>query len=154
VHGLGRFESAEVSAKLASALPEPLADALRPGFEWYACRGAFFHNDAHYEDVLFGAWCVSGPSREIVFSRAGRRAPAGPGDWIVFDPFEPHAVLDPGCESYRREQYDGAPVSLFVGFELCLDDRVRQAFGIAPPPAGSPVLSSRGAIHAETGAAD
>lgn len=151
VHGLGRFEDAGLRTALVGTLPAVLAGSLRPGFEWYACRGAFFHNDAHYEDVLFGAWCVGGPQREIVFARAGLRVPAGPGDWAVFDPFEPHAVLDPGAERYRREQYDGAAVSVFVGFELCLDDRVRAAFGIGVPPRRSPVLSSRVAINAETG---
>jgi hypothetical protein len=151
VHSLGRFEDAGLRAALANALPAALAGSLRPGFEWYACRGAFFHNDAHYEGVLFGAWCVGGPPREIVFARAGVRMPAAPGDWVAFDPFEPHAVLDPGAQRYRREQYDSAPASLFIGFELGLDDRVRAAFGIGVPPPGAPVLSSRVAINAETG---
>ena len=151
VHGLGRFASDGIRTALASALPPDLRDSLRREFEWYACRGAFFHNDAHYGDVLFGAWCVAGPPREIVFSRAGARCPAAPGDWVVFDPFEPHAVLDCGDERYRRSRYEGAPASLFLGFELGLDEPVRQAFGIGPP-AGAAVLASSIPINAETGA--
>jgi hypothetical protein len=151
VHGLGRFGSSEVRAALAAALPARLRDSLRSKFEWYACRGAFFHNDAHYGEVLFGAWCVAGPKREIVFARAGARVPAGPGDWVVFDPFEPHAVLDTGTERYQRAHYDRAPVSLFLGFELELDEGVRRAFGIGPALAGSPVLASSVAINAESG---
>jgi hypothetical protein len=151
VHGLGRFDDSEAHAALEGALPAELRLSLKAGFEWYACRGAFFHNDAHYGGVLFGAWCASGPPREIVFARAATRVRAAPGDWVVFDPFEPHAVLDPDDGEYRRERYEEAPANLFIGFELTLDDRVRQAFGIGLPPAGSPVLSSSVAIHAETG---
>ena len=154
VQGLGRLGSDELGAMLAGALPPALRGSLRVEFEWYACRGAFFHNDAHYGAVLFGAWCFDGPAREIVFSRAGVRCPAARCDWVVFDPFEPHAVLDPGADRYRREQYEGAPVSLFLGFELRLDPAVREAFGIDPPPTGVPVLASSVAINAETGALD
>lgn len=152
VHSLGRFGSSEIRAPLASAMPPALREPLRSEFEWYACRGAFFHNDAHYGEVLFGAWCVAGPRREIVFARAGARAAAGPGDWVVFDPFEPHAVLDPGEHRYRRERYVGSPVSLFLAFELRLDQAACEAFGIGPPIPGTPVLASSAAINAETGA--
>jgi len=152
VHGLGRFSNSEIHAALAEALPSVLRDSLRGEFEWYACRGAFFHNDAHYGEVLFGAWCMAGPQREIVFARANARCPAGPGDWVVFDPFEPHAVLDRGAHRYQRKHYEGAPVSLFLGFELRLDEHVRQAFGIGPASPGTPVLASTVAINAETGA--
>lgn len=152
VHALGRFESRDVEGALRDALPPPLGDALRSGFEWYACRGAFFHNDAHYGGVLFGAWCVAGPPRDIVFSRAGLRLSVAPGHWAVFDPFEPHAVLDPDAATYRREDYDGAPASLFIGFELELTDAVRRELGIGEPTAGAVVLSSDAPIQAETGA--
>lgn len=151
VHGLGRFASREIRSALAAALPGALRASLRREFEWYACRGAFFHNDAHYGAVLFGAWCVAGPPREIVFARAHLRYRAGTGDWVIFDPFEPHAVLDPAADGYQRQRYEGAPVSLFLGFELVLGERVRQAFGIGPPQAEAPLLASSVAINAETG---
>ena len=152
VHGLGRFASGAIHRLLGEALPPLLGGSLRGEFEWYACRGAFFHNDAHYGHVLFGAWCVAGPPREIVFARAHARCPARPGDWTVFDPFEPHAVLDPEADVYRRHSYEGAPASLFLGFELELDERVRAAFGIGPAPAEAQLLASSVAINAETGA--
>ncbi len=154
VLGLGRFASREIQRALARVLPAAVGDSLRSEFEWYACRGAFFHNDAHYGAVLFGAWCAAGPPREIVFARAATRVPAGPGQWVVFDPFEPHAVLEPGARHYRRERYEGAPVSLFVGFELELTPAVRQVFGIGEAPAGAPLLASSVAINAETGVLD
>jgi hypothetical protein len=153
VHGLGRLARTDLRDVLAGALPPVLRPSLRGEFEWYACRGAFFHNDAHYGAVLFGAWCIAGPPREIVFSRAGLRCPAAPGHWVVFDPFEPHAVLDPGVDRFRREQYEGAPVSLFLGFELELDGPVRRAFGIGPAHAPAAVLASSVAVNAETGEA-
>ncbi len=153
VIGLGRFANSAIHSALAAALPDGLGEALRGQFEWYACRAAFFHTDAHYGAVLFGAWCVAGPPREIVFARASARCPAGEGDWAIFDPFEPHAVLDRATDSYQRERYDGAPVSLFLGFELELDEPVRRAFGIGPPRPGSLVLASSVAINAETGEA-
>jgi hypothetical protein len=152
VLGLGRFEDQALRDALAASMPSPLGHSLRAGFEWYACRGAFFHHDAHYGGVLFGAWCVGGPRREIVFSRSGIRVAARVGDWVAFDPFEPHAVLDTGALRYVREHYADAPVSLFVGFELDLDDSVRRAFGIGPAAHGATVLASHVAVNAESGA--
>ena len=153
VQSLGRFASEAATAPLAAALPAALAAALRPTFEWYACRGAFFHNDAHYGEVLFGAWCAAGPAREIVFPRGGLRVAATPGAWAVFDPFEPHAVLDAGRTRYARADYADGAVSLFIGFELSLDDAVRAAFGIGAARPGAPLLASSVAVHPETGAA-
>lgn len=152
MHGLGSFVNHDLWESLVETLPAPLGNSLRKRFEWYACRGAFFHNDAHYSEVLFGAWCAAGPPREIVFARPGLAVPAAPGDWAVFDPFEPHAVLDQGAATYDRDRYSGAEASVFVGFEVELDEAVRRIFGIAPPEPGAPMLASSVAIHAETGA--
>jgi hypothetical protein len=152
VHALGSFRDPALRDALASSLPAPLAVALRDTFEWYACRGAFFHTDAHYGEVLIGAWHVAGPARELVFSRAGARLPLAPGTWVVFDPFEPHAVLDPGASTYARERYEGAPVSVFVGFELELSASVREAFGVGAAALGAPPLSSQVPVNPETGA--
>lgn len=151
----GCFRDDALQAALAAALPANLRSSLRAGFEWYGCRGAHFHTDAHYGDVLFGAWCLAGPPRTIAFARAGLRVPAATGDFVVFDPFEPHAVLNMERERYAREHYEGAAPSVFAGFELSLDAAVQRAFGIAPltePARGMPELSSRIAVNAETGA--
>lgn len=151
----GRFSDAALHAALAAALPADLRASLRPGFEWYGCRGAHFHTDAHYGDVLFGAWCLAGPPRTIAFARAALRVPAAVGDFVLFDPFEPHAVLDAGHERYARGHYEHAAPSVFAGFELNLDAAVQRAFGISPlaqPLRGMPELSSRIAVNAETGA--
>lgn len=151
VHGGGTFAQAGALAALRQALPPALAAALRPNFEWYVCRGAFFHTDAHYGEVLFGAWCVLGPARELVFPRLGLKLPAQAGECAVFDPFEPHAVLAPGATAYEREAYAGTAPSVFLGFEIALTDAVRDAFGIGGAPAKGPELSSRAAVNAETG---
>lgn len=147
----GTFELAEAHAALAAAFGSVLAPSLRRSFEWYVCRGAFFHNDAHYAGVLFGVWCVAGPPREIVFPRLDLRAAAASGDWVVFDPFEPHAVLDPGAPTYDRAQYANAQPSVFAGFEIELNEATRAAFAIAEEAPGIE-LSSRTRINAETGA--
>jgi hypothetical protein len=149
----GTFELADAHRALAIALGPVLAASLRRSFEWYVCRGAFFHNDAHYAGVLFGVWCVAGPPRELVFPRLGRRAAAAPGDWAVFDPFEPHAVLDPGAQVFDRARYADSRPSVFAGFEIELDKAVRAAFAIAEEAQGIE-LSSRTRINAETGAVD
>ena len=152
VFSAGRFRNDAVRQALISAIGPKLSSFLREEFEWYACRGAFFHNDAHFVDVLFGAWCVAGPTREVVFSRAQARATAGPGSWVIFDPFEPHAVLDTGQNCYERDRYLNAVPSIFVGFELTLDEPIREHFGIVGQPAQhAAVLSSAVAINAETG---
>jgi hypothetical protein len=148
----GRWRDPATFIQLAAQLPADLAPHLREDFEWYTCRGAFFHNDAHYGDVLFGAWCIQGPAREIAFARLGLRVASAPGDLVVFDPFEPHAVLDPGHLRYSRETYLDATPSVFLGFELALAPAVREHFGVGEAPSGNVVLSSQVPVHAETGA--
>ncbi len=73
VHAAGVWRDAAVHRHLAQALGTRLASALRTDFEWYHCRGAFFHNDAHYDARLFGVWCIEGPPMQLVFPRAAVR---------------------------------------------------------------------------------
>lgn len=153
VESSGTFDEPAFTDQIRRALPAPLSEFLRARTEWYGCRGAFFHNDAHYDGVLFGVWCILGPARELVFPRIGARVPAAVGDLAVFDPFEPHAVLRPGAETYQSEDYETADVSVFLGFEVTLAPPVRAAFGITGPHPDAPTYSSRVAIHPATGVA-
>jgi hypothetical protein len=152
VESAGSLDKAEILQALRSVLPRAWTQDVRPRMEWYGCKGAFFHNDAHYAKVLFGVWSVAGPRREIVFPRAGIRAPAGPGNLVIFDPFEPHAVLRVGVCRYRREDFADSERSLFLGFELELSAAVKTAFGIREGNPNWPTLSSRNAVDPETGA--
>jgi hypothetical protein len=88
----------------------------------------------------------------LVFPRVGAGVAAAVGSLVVFDPFEPHAVLDAGRTTYRKEDYEGAEPNLFVGFEIDLVAAVRAAFGIVTAHEGVAALSSRVAINPETGA--
>jgi hypothetical protein len=152
VHEMGRFRDDDGQRALAACLPQALAEALRPKLEWYGCRGAGFHTDAHYQDVLFGAWCLAGPARDIVFAGGGMRLACEADTVVVFDPFLPHAVLDPGQLRYERGHYAGAAASVFVGFELELTAPARAAFGIGAAQPGAFVVGSATAVNAETGA--
>jgi hypothetical protein len=149
VSAVGTFRSSTVSGQLATALGPVLASALHDDLEWYVCRGAFFHNDAHYESVLFGVWCVQGPAAHIVFPRADLRLPAGPGNLAVFDPYEVHGVLAAPKASYAPEDYARAEPSVFVGFELSLEP-VREAFEIGAGTEGR-TISSQTRIAAASG---
>jgi hypothetical protein len=151
VHGLGHFQDEGARRVLNACLPAQLAAALRGQFEWYGCRGAGFHTDAHYPSVLFGAWHLAGPARDIVFADPWLRVACASGELVVFDPFQPHAVLDPGEERYRRDRYAEAAASVFLGFELELTAAVRQQFGIGPAEPGALSISSATAVNAETG---
>lgn len=152
VHTLGQLEDESLRQMLAQRLPPAAAAALRRTFEWYACRGAGFHTDAHYGAVLFGVWCLAGPARDLVFAPCGTRAACAEGTLAVFDPFRPHAVLDPGQSRYTRPRYADAPANLFLGFEMELGAAVREAFGITAPSEGAFAISSCTAVNAESGA--
>jgi hypothetical protein len=152
VESAGRFEDAGFEAELKAGLPTVIAAATRPSMEWYGCAGAFFHNDAHYDGVLFGVWSMAGPARELVFSRVGQRLPAAVGSIAVFDPFEPHAVLEAGSLRYRKVDYRPGQTNLFLGFEVELTPAVCDVFGVGPPTGRGVTLSSRIAINPETGA--
>jgi hypothetical protein len=151
VQPLGRFEDPAVWQALSVCLPPEAGKSLRRTFEWYGCRGAGFHTDAHYDSVLFGAWCLAGPARDVVFGQRGLRLACTAGDLVMFDPFQPHAVLDSGESCYDRERYAGAPANVFLGFEVELSDPVRELFGIGPAEPGAFAIGSGTAVNAETG---
>lgn len=151
VHSAGRWTDERVRGRLAQILGPVLSPALRSDFEWYLCRGAFFHNDAHFDGVLFGVWTLAGPPAELAFPRPGLRLDASPGNVVVFDPFEVHGVLAPGRNRYAPEDYANAETSVFIGFELSLTDAVSNAFRLSPVSTGR-TLSSRTRIAAATGA--
>jgi hypothetical protein len=152
VHAAGHWSTDEAVALLRARLPEPLRRALRDQFDWYTCRGAHFHNDAHYTGVLFGAWCLAGPQRDLVFPRAGLRIPCSVGRGVIFDPFEPHAVLERNADRYEAERYVDAAANAFAAFEIELRPEVCSAFGIGVVAADAITLSSERAVHPETGA--
>jgi hypothetical protein len=151
VSSAGVWRDGKVHAALAAIVGPALVPALRTQFEWYLTRGAFFHNDAHYEGVLFGIWCVAGPPAELVLPRLGLRFDASPGALTVFDPFEVHGVLRPGRSTYAADDYQDAVPSVFVGFELELTPLVATAFEVGPACV-APTLSSATRINAATGA--
>jgi len=151
VHSGGAWRDVGVYSEIGAALDPALRTALRLGFEWYRCRGAFFHTDAHYADVLFGVWYLSGPPVDIVFARAGLRIAADFGTLVIFDPFEVHGVLNRGSAVYRPDDYVEAETSVFVGFELDLQDAVRGRFGMTETPAEARVVSSATRVSAATG---
>ena len=126
------------------------AAALRPEFEWYYCRGAFFHNDAHYDARLFGVWYIEGPPMQLVFPRAALRVDIAPSSVVVFDPFEVHGVLAPGSRTYAANDYQTVSASVFVGFELDINDDVADAFDIDDDVTGQ-VISSRTRIDPAIG---
>jgi hypothetical protein len=148
----GTWSDTHVHAQIVALIDPPLRHALRRGLEWYVCRGAFFHTDAHYANVLFGVWYIAGPPVDLVFARAGRRVAAHPGTLTIFDPFEVHGVLLPGMSEYRAEDYLDCASSVFVGFELELDDVVASRFGVSTHAADARLISSATRIAAATGA--
>jgi hypothetical protein len=151
VHSAGAWSDSGVHAALSNALDRIPAWVLKQTFEWYLCRGAHFHTDAHYADVLFGVWYVVGPPVDIVFARGPLSVPARPGSIVVFDPFEVHGVLRPGASEYRAEDYAAADTSVFVGFEVEIDAAVRAEFDLTAE-AGARLMSSGTRIAATTGA--
>ena len=148
----GAWTDAGVHTQIAELLETPLRHALRQGFEWYVCRGAFFHTDAHYANVLFGVWYIVGPPVDVVFPRIGQRMAMHPGSLAIFDPFEVHGVLHPGVSEYRAADYLDRGLSVFVGFELELDDAVASRFDVAAHAADARLISSATRVVAATGA--
>ena len=151
VHSTGAWHCPEVQTALAEALGDPLGAALRAGFEWYYCRGAFFHNDAHYDARLLGVWCIVTPPMELVFPRADVRVAVAPGSIAVFDPFEVHGVLAPGRNAYAAADYQSANASVFLGFELDLTLSIAEMFDIHDRIDPGPVISSQTRIDAASG---
>jgi len=99
-------------------------------------RGAGFHTDAHYDEVLSGL-VHGGPMRASSCSRArscGSRARAG--DLVVFDPFQPHAVLDPGQLAYDRERYVAAAPLSFSGSNSSWPPKCESGSGSVRPGPG------------------
>jgi len=148
----GTWSDDAVHAELASALGD-LGSALRPRFEWYVCRGAFFHTDAHYADLMFGVWAVAGAAVDIVFARSAQRVEVEAGTIVIFDPFEVHGVLLRGAARYDAVDYCGPNIasSVFAGFEIDLNDAVRARFGVGDSIPDARIVSSTTRVSAETG---
>lgn len=151
VHSAGAWSDAGVHAVLTDALDRLPGSALKGSFEWYLCRGAHFHTDAHYANVLFGVWYIAGPPVDIVFARGPLAVAVRPGSIVVFDPFEVHGVLRPGALEYRPGDYATAETSKFVGFEVEIDAAVRSEFDLTAET-GARLVSSGTRIAATTGA--
>ena len=151
VHSAGTWQCATAHTQLAEALGDPLGAALRPSFEWYYCRGAFFHNDAHYDARLFGVWCVVAPDIELVFPRIDVRVAVPPGTVVVFDPFEIHGVLAPGRTAYAASDYQSASASVFLGFELDITPAIATLFAIHDRIDSGLVISSQTRVDATSG---
>lgn len=153
VHSGGTFVDEAAHAELTGALGD-LGGALRPRFEWYWCRGAFFHTDAHYADVLFGVWAVCGSPADVVFARSAQRIEIKPGTIVVFDPFEVHGVLARGAVRYEASDYRASDQpSIFAGFEIALDGATLARFGGVDVP-DARIISSTTRIAADTGQLD
>lgn len=150
VQSMGHWQDAAAFTQLGDSLGH-LSAALRSGFEWYQCRGAFFHNDAHYDARMFGVWYIAGPAAELIFPRAAARSPISPGSIVIFDPFEVHGVLAPECVTYSADDYEGTEPSVFLGFELELTREVSAAFGI-DRTVGGVIISSKTRICPISGA--
>jgi len=151
VYSGGAWRDTAVHAQLAAVLGDTLGGALRDDFEWYCCRAAFFHNDAHYEGRLFGTWCIAGAELELVFPRASVRLSSAPSAITVFDPYEVHGILAPGAQQFSATDYEDIEPSLILGFELDLTPAIAAAFGIKPGATGR-IISSATRIAASSGA--
>ena len=69
----------------------------------------------------------------------------------MFDPFEVHGALAPGCSAYTASDYQSGETSVFVGFELDITPAIADAFDIHDEASGH-VISSRTRINATSGA--
>ena len=154
VHAAGTWQCPTARTQLAEALGDPLGAALRASFEWYYCRGAFFHNDAHYDARLFGVWCITTPRCDLVFPRIDVRVAVASGSIVVFDPFEVHGVLVPGHSAYTAGDYQCSGASVFLGFELDITRAVADLFGIHDRTDPGFVISSQTRIDAASGKVD
>jgi len=91
-----------------------------------SCR---FHTDAHYDEVLFGAWCMAGPMREFV-SRHGAAARVRGRRSGRVSIRSSRCSAGSGQLRYDRERYVAAAATVFLGFELERPAEVRERFGI------------------------
>jgi hypothetical protein len=74
-----------------------------------------------------GAWL---PAARAGISARSVPFPATTGSLVVFDPFEPHAILESTAIRYNPDDYQGTERNLFLGFEITLAPAVRTVFGI------------------------
>ena len=118
VHATGTWQAPAAHAQLAEALGEPLGPRCRPISSGITAAARSFITTR----ITTGGFLAFGASPhlpiELVFPRAAVRIAAGPGTLVVFDPFEIHGVLAPGCSTYAATDYQSADASVFLGFEL------------------------------------
>jgi hypothetical protein len=88
-----------------------------------ACTEVSFHHDLPLAGV-FGAWCLTGPARDLVFPRLELRVPFVPGTLVIFDAVQPHGLLAPGDAVFKANASKTPALTVFVSLLLRDNDPV------------------------------
>jgi hypothetical protein len=106
-----------------------------------ACRGARYHNDGEqYGDTAFcNLFLSEDKGLDLHFPFTGQRIPLKRGTAVIFDPVQPHGVIQRGSDSFSADEF--APGQdfdqIFLTWELPIEDgnigsALKVVFDIAP----------------------
>ncbi|KWT98136.1 MULTISPECIES: hypothetical protein [unclassified Variovorax] len=92
--------------------------------------GLPYHHDMPYSNGIFGAWCIEGPpERTVRFGEMDIEVPFKPGTVVVFDPAQPHALLN-GKRQFEETDYAPTDLVGMVGFVALRTPKACAALGI------------------------
>jgi hypothetical protein len=82
-----------------------------------ACTQVSFHHDLPLAGI-FGAWCLTGPARDLIFPHVGLRVPFSPGTFVIFDSVQPHGLLAAGETKFKANARCDEDLTIFVSVLL------------------------------------
>lgn len=113
-------------------MPDVLAEA---DVALMGSRGTRYHHDgARYGGMAFCNLFLSDASgTDLHFPASGNRVALARGTAVLFDPSQPHAIVQQGADSFDAGHFDAAqvPPQVFLTWELPVEqERLAQVLGI------------------------
>ncbi|CAD6544118.1 hypothetical protein LMG27952_04132 [Paraburkholderia hiiakae] len=123
------------------ALGLPAAVLADSDMALMACRGARYHHDGdQYGDTAFcNLFLSEDKGLDLHFPFTGQRIPLKRGTAVIFDPVQPHGVIQRGSDSFSAAEFapDQDFDQIFLTWELPIEDAdigsaLKVIFDIAP----------------------
>lgn len=105
--------------------------------DFLVSRGARPHTDVHnseWHESLFCVYVLEAGESDLYFPNLGLRIALKPGQLIIFDPGQPHAVVGSGAASFRNKDFPARNRQGFIAGTLRYDQDFWQQLGVTTDP--------------------
>lgn len=101
--------------------------------DFMVSRGARPHADVYNSDwhySLFYVYVLEAGDADLYFPNLGLNIPLTPGQLIIFDPGQPHAVVGSGAKSFRESDFPARNRQGYIAGSLRYDEEFWEQLGV------------------------